>query len=282
MHKPMKPLKIAAKTGKFVLLLFHLLAVILPLYWIIITSFKYTPEIINAQHLTYWPERFTLENYEQLFVLFNYGQLLKNSITVSAVTAVCVTLLAILGGYGLARYEFRSKSVIVLFFLITQMIPGILVMIPLYIILSGMGLIDTKFALFIYYLIINLPFCTIMMRSFFERIPATLEEAALIDGCSKMKSLIHVVLPTMLPGIIAVFVFAFIGSWNELIAGTIFTSTTANWTIPVGLKSLMGKNNVQWGMLMAGGIMALLPTAVMFMVMQKFIVEGLTAGAVKE
>lgn len=280
--RKVKVLNLMGKTGRVLILLFHLLIVILPLYWITITSFKHTPEIINAQHLTYWPQEFTLENYQQLFELFDYGQLLKNSVIVSVLTAIVVTFLAVMGGYGLARYDFKGKTVTVMFFLITQMIPGILVMIPLYIVLSKLGLIDTKIALFIYYVAINSPFCTIMMRSFFERIPVTLEEAALIDGCNKLKSLTRVVLPIMLPGIIAVFAFAFIGAWNELIAGTIFTSTTANWTIPVGLKNLMGKNNVQWGMLMAGGIMALLPTAVLFMVMQKFIVEGLTAGSVKE
>ena len=103
-----------------------------------------------------------------------------------------------------------------------------------------------------------------------------------MDGCSKMRSLLEIVLPVMFPGIIAVFVFAFIGSWNELIAGTIFISSPDMWTIPVGLKSLIGKYEVKWGILMAGGVLALLPTAIMFAVMQKFVVDGLTAGAVKE
>lgn len=269
-------------TGRVILLTFFMLMVVLPIYWMVITSFKTNPEIINAQELTYFPKVFTLENYTSLFKMFNYGQMLKNSVIVSVSTGICITLLSILGGYGLARYKFKGKGVMLLFFLVTQMIPGILVIIPLYIILTQVGLINTHMGLFIYYLIVNLPFCVITMRSFFERIPYSLEEAAHVDGCTKLQTLGKIVLPVMFPGIVAVFVFAFIGAWNELIAGTIFISTPEMWTIPVGLKSLIGKYSVQWGVLMAGGVLALLPTAIMFACMQKFVVEGLTAGAVKE
>lgn len=200
----------------------------------------------------------------------------------SVASALVVTVFSMLGGYSLARYKFRGKQTVVLFFLITQMIPGILVIIPLYIIFSKLGMINTHIGLFIYYVTVNLPFCVITMRSFFERIPITLEEAAKVDGCTKMQSLFKIVFPIMFPGIVSVFVFGFIGAWNELIAGSIFISTPEMWTIPVGLKTLIGKYNVEWGLLMAGGVMALIPTALMFAVMQKFIVEGMTAGAVKE
>ncbi|MDR1059538.1 MAG: carbohydrate ABC transporter permease [Treponema sp.] len=268
--------------GRFMVLAFFLLAVVLPIYWMVITSFKTNPEIINAQRLTYWPETVTVENYVALFELFSYGGLLKNSVIVSVSTAVCVTFLSILGGYSFARYKFRGKETMLIFFMVTQMIPGILVIIPLYVILSRMALINTRMGLFIFYLIANLPFCVITMRSFFERIPYTLEEAARVDGCTRLQSLWRIVLPSMFPGIVAVFVFAFIGAWNELIAGTILINTPEMWTIPVGLKTLIGKYNVQWGVLMAGATLALIPTAVMFAGMQKFVVEGLTAGAVKE
>ncbi|MDR1108164.1 MAG: carbohydrate ABC transporter permease, partial [Spirochaetaceae bacterium] len=274
--------RVLGNTGRFMVLAFFLLAVVLPMYWMIITSFKTNPEIINAQRLTYWPETVTAENYIALFKLFSYGGLLKNSVIVSVSTAMCVTLLSILGGYSFARYKFRGKETMLISFMVTQMIPGILVIIPLYIILSRMGLINTRMGLFIYYLIANLPFCVITMRSFFERIPYALEEAARVDGCTRLQSLWRIVLPSMFPGIVAVFVFAFIGAWNELIAGTILINTPEMWTIPVGLKTLIGKYNVQWGVLMAGATLALIPTAVMFAGMQKFVVEGLTAGAVKE
>lgn len=280
MNRKTKRLLLGA--GRFLILAFFLLAVILPIYWMVATAFKTNPEIINAQELTYYPHEFTWENFQQLFSMYNYGQMLQNSVIISVATAVCITFFSILGGYGLARYKFRGKATMLLFFLVTQMIPGILVIIPLYIIFANAGLINTRLGLFIYYLIVNMPFCVITMRSFFERIPYTLEEAAYVDGCTKLQSLLRIILPVMFPGIVAVFVFAFIGAWNELIAGTIFISTSDMWTIPVGLKSLIGKYDVKWGVLMAGGVLALLPTAIMFAVMQRFVVEGLTAGAVKE
>ena len=269
-------------TIRVLVLVFFFLLVVLPIYWIVITSFKTSGEILDLNNITFFPKDFTLENYTGLFEQFHYGVLLKNSLLVSVASALVVTVFSMLGGYSLERYKFRGKQTVVLFFLITQMIPGILVIIPLYIIFSKLGMINTHIGLFIYYVTVNLPFCVITMRSFFERIPITLEEAAKVDGCTKMQSLFKIVFPIMFPGIVSVFVFGFIGAWNELIAGSIFISTPEMWTIPVGLKTLIGKYNVEWGLLMAGGVMALIPTALMFAVMQKFIVEGMTAGAVKE
>lgn len=248
----------------------------------LVTSFKTNAEIVDAQQITYYPHVFTTENYQSLFNMLDYGVYLKNSIIVTLATAVFVVILSIFGGYGLARYKFRGKGAMLLYFLITQMIPSILVIIPMYIVYSNMGIINTRLSLFIFYAITNLPFCVITMRSFFERIPYSLEEAAWVDGCGHFQTLWKIVLPVMFPGIVAVFVFAFIGAWNELIAGTIFINTPDMWTIPVGLKSLIGKYNVQWGALMAGGILALLPTGIMFVFVQKYVVQGLTSGAVKE
>ncbi len=277
-----KTKNVLGTTVRVLILLFFFLLVVLPIYWIVVTSFKTSREILDLNNITFFPREFTWENYTGLFEQFHYGVLLKNSMLVSVTSALIVTVFSMLGGYSLARYKFRGKQSIVLFFLVTQMIPGILVIIPLYIIFSKIGLINTHVGLFIYYVTVNLPFCVITMRSFFERIPVTLEEAARVDGCSKMQSLFKIVFPIMFPGIVSVFVFGFIGAWNELIAGSIFISTPEMWTIPVGLKTLIGKYNVEWGLLMAGGVMALLPTAIMFAAMQKFIVEGMTAGAVKE
>lgn len=269
-------------TGRCLVLGFFLLLVVLPIYWMVITSFKTNPEIINAQEITFFPKTFTFENYASLFEMFNYGTLLKNSIFLAVSTGIIVTIFAIFGGYAMARYRFKGKGAILLFFLITQMIPGILVMIPIYIFFSNVGLINTRFSLLVVYVIGNLPFSVITMRSFFERIPISLEESARVDGCSQMQSIFKIVLPIMFPGIVSVFIFAFIGAWNELISGTIYISSPDLWTIPVGLKSLIGKYSVQWGNLMAGGVLAMLPTAILFVFMQKFIVEGMTAGAVKE
>ena len=179
------PSEIFLKSGRIVVLCLYLLFVLFPIYWMVATSFKHNTEIINAQELTYFPQKFTAENYNQLFSMYDYGNMLKNSIIVSLSSAFCITMLSIFGGYGLARYQFKTKTLFLLFFLLTQMIPGILVIIPLYVIFSKINLVNTRLSLFIFYLVSNLPFCAITMRSFFERIPYTLEEAATVDGCTQ-------------------------------------------------------------------------------------------------
>lgn len=156
---------------RFFVLAFYLLLVILPIYWMVITSFKTNAEIVNAQLVTYWPKTFTLDNYKGLFSTMHYGTYLKNSLVVTVSTAIVVTVLSIYGGYGLARFKFKGKGVAMVFFLITQMIPSILVIIPMYVIFAKIGLIDSYASLFIFYTVTNLPFCAITMRSFFERIP---------------------------------------------------------------------------------------------------------------
>ena len=277
-----KTKKKLAGVVRFVILTFFFLLVVLPIYWIVITSLKTHSEIVNAQAVTYYPHILTFQNYIDLFEQLNYGQFLTNSCIVSVTSALIVVILSLFGGYALARYEFKGKNTMVLFVLITQMVPSLLVIIPLYLFFAKMKLINSYLGLFIYYVIINLPFCVITMRSFFERIPYSLEESAWIDGCGRLQGIFHIILPAMPPAIVAVFAFAFIGAWNELIGATIFLNTKDMWTVPVGLKSLVGKNDVKWGLLMSGATLGLLPTGIMFFFMQKYIVSGLTSGAVKE
>src|SRR5690606_36723971 len=149
--------------------------VLMPIYWMAITSFKTNSQIINTQEVTYYPHQFTTDNYVQLFKLYDYKGMLFNSLVVSVSTGLCITLLSIFGGYGLARYTFRGKDSILRFFLITQMIPGIVVIIRLYVISSKLELIYTRLSLYFSYLLCNLPVCVISMRSFFGRIPYSLE-----------------------------------------------------------------------------------------------------------
>ena len=248
----------------------------------IVTAFKTDTEIVNVNNVSYFPLKFTFNNFISLFSQLKFGNFLKNSLILSLCSAVIVVIYSILGGYALARYKFKGKNPIIIFFLLSQMIPGVLVTIPIYLIYAKLHLINTLFGLLVIYVITNTPFCVITMRSFFERIPVSLEEAGRVDGCSRMDALIRIIIPVLFPGIVAVFVFAFTGAWNDLLAGIIFISSQSNWTIPVGMKSLIGKYNVKWGELMAGGVLALIPTVVMFAFVQRFVVDGLTAGAVKE
>ncbi|WP_214627035.1 carbohydrate ABC transporter permease [Paenibacillus agaridevorans] len=262
------------------ILIFYLLMVLLPFYWLFITSFKPRMDILTT-NIQYWPKHFTLDNYRVLWSASNFGVFLKNSVLVSLGTGLFTTCLAILGGYSLARYTFKAKTAAVYGLLLTQMIPGVLVMIPTAIMFSKVGLMNNLGGLILIYIVGNVPFCLILMRSFFDRIPVDLEEAALIDGCSKLGALFRVVLPIMLPGIIATFVFAFIGAWNELLCAIMFISSDELKTVPVGLSMFVQSYDINWGVMTAGAVMALLPSLIMFAIVQRFVVEGLTDGAVK-
>lgn len=266
---------------RFVILALFLLAVLAPLYWLLITSFKTNVEI-NSLEITYWPGTFTLENYQKLFETTNFDVYMKNSLIVTLTTSVIVLLLSISGGYALARYEFKGKRMVLIIFLMSQMIPTILLFIPMFVIFGKLHLNNTLQSLIILYTVFNTPFCLVTLRGFFERIPASLEEAAWVDGCNKMQALIKVVIPVLFPGIVATFVFAFTGAWNELLAGIMFINSNSLKTIPVAINAFIGKYSIDWGQMSAACMVALIPTMIFFAIVQKYIVQGLTQGAVKE
>lgn len=266
---------------RFMILALFLMAALAPLYWLFITSFKTNAEI-NSLKVTYWPRVFTLENYQKLFEVTDFGGYMKNSLIVTLATAVIVLLLSISGGYALARYEFKGKRAVLILFLVSQMIPTILLFIPMFVIFGKLKLNNTLQSLIVLYTVFNTPFCLVTLRGFFERIPTSLEEAAWVDGCNKLQSLVKVVIPVLFPGIVATFVFAFTGAWNELLAGIMFINSNSLKTIPVAINAFIGKYSIDWGQMSAACMIALIPTVIFFAVVQKYIVQGLTQGAVKE
>jgi len=268
--------------GRVCALIFYVLLVIAPIYWMFVTSAKTYGEITDVSQVTYWPERFTWTNYGHLFDTVEFGKYMKNSLLYALVTALAVVIVTMLSGYGMSRYHFRGKGFMMGMWMVAQMIPGILCTIPMYVIYSRLGLINTRTGLFFMFITGQIPFCTITMRAFFDRIPVSLEEAAFVDGCNRVQAIFKIVLPVLLPGMAAVFVFAFTAVWNDLMTCVIYTSKSNLWTINVTLKSMIGRVNVEWGLLMAGGIIALLPTIVVFAFVQRYVVDGLTAGSVKE
>lgn len=267
-------------TGRAALLLFFLLIVILPIYWMFITSFK-LPQDITTVDIQYWPRNFTFDNYTALWHRTPFPFYLRNSLFVSTVSAAIVLVISVMGGYAMARYSFRMKKVSIMAFLVSQMIPVVLLLIPLFVMINTVNLGDTLTSLIMLYIVFNTPFCTITMQGFFMNIPTALEEAAEIDGCNKLQMLLRVVLPIMLPAVVAVYIFAFIGAWNELLGAVIFINTELLKTIPVGLNAYIGQFAIAWGEMSAGGMLAIIPAALMFAFAQKYIVDGLTAGAVK-
>lgn len=258
-----------------------LLITLFPLYWIALTSFK-SPSTVNVFPIEYWPSEPSVQNYDNLFAQNDFGRFLLNSAIVSLTAGAVATLIALLSAFVLARFEFRSKGAVLVAFLLTQMIPSFIALGPLYSMMSNLGLVDTKFGLILVYIAVCIPFSTVMLRGFFENVPQALEEAAMIDGCSRLGALFRVLVPVMTPGIIAAFIFNFVNCWNELFLSVILMQSTDNRTIPATLNGFISTFNVDWGTLSAAAVITILPTMAMFALASKWIVQGLTAGAVKE
>lgn len=261
-------------------MLVFLLCILFPFYWFLVTSFK-TESSIMKKPMQYLPIPFTTENYTNMFASMGFSTFFLNSLIVSVSTTMVVIVVAIFGGYALSRYKFRGKSATFGAMLVTQMLPGVVILIPLFRIFNSLHLINSLFSLTITYTATNLPFCIIMISGFFSSIPNTLEEAAQIDGCSLPKAIIRIVIPAIMPGVVATGAYAFVNAWNEFIYALNFINDSKKFTVPVGLSMMQGEFTVSYGGLAAGTIVALIPVLLLFCYIQKYLVQGLSAGAVK-
>ncbi|MFB4167356.1 carbohydrate ABC transporter permease [Virgibacillus sp. JSM 102003] len=266
--------------AKVIFLGLFLIFSIFPLYWILITSLKPREDMFTFP-LKYWPETITFENYVNIFQISNFGVYIFNSLIVATVAGVLALVIAMLGGYVLARFRFMGKNQIIFAFFITQMIPIFIALAPLYLLMSNLDLLNRLPSLFLIYTVMMIPFCTVIMKSFFERIPASLEEAAMMDGCSRIGALFKVIFPVMLPGIAATFIFAFVQCWNELFLAIMFIDKEGSKTIPVAMNSFITKFDIDWGAMSAATVISVIPTLILFAVGQKYIVEGMTQGSIK-
>ena len=270
---------VSALTLHLPLLLF-LLVTLFPFYWILVTSFKEESTILQRT-IEYWPRAFTLDNYKMMLVGGGFDRYFVNSLFAALTTTALIMVMASLGGYALARYRYKGKGLTMAILLLTQMLPGVVILVPLFEIFNKLRLINNLFSLTITYTTINLPFCMITMSGFFASIPPTLEEAARIDGCTMVGAIVRVVLPTILPGLIATGAFAFVNGWNEFVFALNFMNDSKLFTLPVGLSMMKGEFTVNYGGLAAGCIIALVPVLILFAYIQKYLVSGLAAGAVK-
>jgi len=265
---------------KIFALVFYILAAILPLYWIIVTSLK-GPKEIYTFPIQYLPKIINFDSYRNLFATSNFGKYFLNSSILSLSSSFAVLSLTIFSGYALSRYDFKfkSKTFIILFFI--QAIPSFAIFLPLYTTFAKWGMVDKLSTLLILYTCKMIVFGMIMAKSFFDRIPISLEEAAQIDGCNRIQALFKIVLPLTMPGIASIFSFIFINSWNELFLAVMFINSNDKMTIPVALNSFISKTDVSWDIMSAGLVIALLPSMLIFAFAQRYIVAGLMGGAVK-
>ena len=250
-----------------------------PLYWTLNTAFKPEGDIVKSQ-IQYLPANPTVENFVYAWTNIGFATFFKNSLIVGISTVIVVLICSTLSGYALARYNFKGKRGFMLMLLATQFIPRAMMIIPLFVIFKNLGLISSPLALIITYTAVEIPFTTILMSGFIANVPRELEEAAMIDGCSKFQSLRHVVFPLLIPGIVATGVFTFIYTWNEFLLALMLTNQQSKFTLPVGLSTMLGEFNVNYGALAAGSVIALIPAVILFAYAQKHLVNGM-GGAVK-
>lgn len=255
---------------------------ILPFIWMISTSFKQADEIFKL--VPKWlPTEFNFKNYQGIWNRPFFPTYLANSVIVSLITMIISLMTAILAGYGISRFNFKGRTLFSVILMVVQMFPPVLLIIPLYIIMQKFGLINTHLSMIIAYTTIAMPFCTWMVKGYFDTIPEQLEEAALIEGCGRLKILTHIVVPLSAPGIVTVAMFAFVLSWQEYLYALTFARTEEMRTITVGLSLMQGQHgSVNWGEIMAGSVIACIPGLMLFTYLEKYLVKGFTMGALKE
>lgn len=264
---------------RIAILLFVLFA-LFPIFWLVKVSV--TPnDLLYSEGVRLWPSRMTFDHFSHVLNHSSFPLFFRNSLIVSGLTAIIVTLLASLSGYALSRFNFRAKYWIMALMLLTQMFPLVMLIAPIYKIMAPLGLTNSLIGLIIVYSAFNVPFATFLMQSFFDGIPKDLEEAAKIDGATQFMAFRQIILPLTLPGIAATLGFVFTAAWSELLFALMLISGNDSATFPVGLLSFVSKFSVDFGQMMAAGVLALIPACLFFFLIQRYLVQGLTAGAVK-
>ncbi|MGO4726057.1 MULTISPECIES: carbohydrate ABC transporter permease [unclassified Inquilinus] len=251
-----------------------------PVLWALLTSLKPESDIVTAT-IQYIPERVTFENYVAIWTRSNFPTLIANSAVVTLTTVVICVVIGTLASYAVARYRFRGRRELMLFYLVVRMFPAVMIIVPLFILMRSVGLLDSRLGLALAYTTFLLPVFIWMMKGFFDAVPSELEDAARIDGASRIGAMLRIVLPLVMGGLVATAVFVAIGAWNEFLFALMLTTSTGSRTWPVGLQLMVGEFQLPWGALSAGGIISIIPVIMLFAIVQRAMVRGLTAGAVK-
>lgn len=270
------------RSAKYLALSIALLGAIAPVYWMMTISFKREIDqfAVPPKWFLFSP---TLEHYVDAFVTRSFGQYLFNSLFVAVASTVCALLIGTLAAYALARFRLPHglDQKVALWILSTRMFPAIVTAVPLFLIMRDLRLVNTRASLIIVYTAFNLPFVVWMMRGFFAEVPPDLEEAAMVDGDSRMGAFRRVVLPLVTPGLAATAIFCLIVSWNEFLFALILTQTDEAMTLPVGIAGRVTQYGIKWGAMSAAAVVAMIPILAFALSVQKYLVRGLSLGAVK-
>ena len=281
--------RVLRRTGnalRFVLIVALVLLYLMPLYWMISTSLKLQPEIFRMPP-TLIPETLTLENYAAIIAgtmasAIPFLVYFKNSLFVAVFTVLATLALATPAAYAFSRVQFRGKRNLIYFVLVSQMLPVVLILIPLYQTFMRMRLLSTYPGLVLPYLMLTLPFSIWMLKGYFDSIPRELDEAARVDGCTKGQTMLRVILPNVTPGLTATAIVTFIMSWDEFIIALTIMDANRMRTLPVGMiQSFVGQFSMKWGEMMAASVVTTIPVVIIFVFLSKYLIGGLIAGAVK-
>ncbi|TSE07852.1 carbohydrate ABC transporter permease [Mesorhizobium intechi] len=251
-----------------------------PMIWMFLTSLKYEADIVT-QTMQYIPRRVTLDNYVAIWTQSGFPRLIANSLVVTFLTVTICVATGTLAAYTFSRFAFRGRTKLMLGYLVMRMFPAVMMIIPLYVVMRGVGLVDSRFGLALAYTSFLLPLFVWMLKGFFDSAPKELESAARIDGSTRLGAMVRIVMPLARNGLVASSVFIAIAAWNEFLFALMLTTGQGSRTWPVGLQLMVGEFQLPWGVLAAGGILSILPVIALFAIVQRTMVQGLTAGAIK-
>jgi len=254
--------------------------ILFPIFWMVSSSFKPQTELF-ARDITMLPVEWTLESYRSVWQGTAFPTYFWNSFKVAALSTLCSVVISMYAAYAIARIRFAGRYAFGMLLLITQMLPHILLVIPLFLVMQRLKLLNTHTALILAYTAVSLPFTVWLLRGFFEAIPEELEDAAAIDGASLLTIFHRIILPLAGPGLAAVAMFSFIRAWNEFLFALVFLQSRVFFTLPIGLASFQEEFTFRWDLIMAGASIITVPVLFFFLLMQRFIVQGLLGGAVK-
>jgi ABC-type glycerol-3-phosphate transport system permease component len=265
---------------RLLLLVVVTVLLLFPFYWTILTSLQPRGAVYTT-HPSLLPQSFRWQSYVEIFHLRPFARWLENSFAIALGTTVLSLALAIPAAYSFGRYSFKGKGFLAITVLTTQMLPASLIVIPLYLAFLQYNLLESKLGVILAHASMTLPYSIWMLRGFFGSIPVEIEEAALVDGCSRFGAMLRVSLPVALPGIVGTGLYAFETSWNEYLFARSFISQTENMVVSVGIGTFIGEYTIFWHQIMAAAVISALPALVIFFIFQRYLVHGLSAGSVK-
>lgn len=268
------------KLAVWTAMLLLLLVVIFPFYWMVNTSLKPMSEVFKSPPALY-PSTLSFAGYVNIWATRLMGRFFLNSTIISVGSTLLAMALSALAAYGFSRFRLRWEQPLILILLLTQMLPGTLLIIPYFQLMAKLRLINSYVSLILAYVSFALPFSTWMLVGFFRSIPLELDEAAMVDGCTRVSAFWRVILPLSVPGLVAVGIFTFLLAWNAYVFALVLTTDPKMFPLSVGIANMLGEYQVAWNEMMAGAVLATLPVFILYGFLERYLVQGITAGAIK-